>query len=971
MYRQFTIPESLGNSDKFRLRFSLYKTSASGIVAQGWSIDDFLLTGDLVNLNEGSLTSPSYDLTGLTNPVFESRLWIDTEPSADGATLLYSLDDGYNWTPVSNSSLFDSYWNWYTGKPVSALGLNGWSGHSNGWLTTRHLLPSELINSKNVQFRYKFMADKVNNEFDGIAVDDIKITEAPHDIGVTEIVSPVTACELAANQKFTISLKNYGIRNLAAGDSVRIGYQIERSGVIQEEEETIVLTQAFLSGATHTFNLTREFDFSIGGEYQTRVFTIENDPFYYNPVSNDTVYKLIRVNKPVVDLGPDISTVRPDTVILRAFSGVTGYDYRWQDNSKDSVYHVTTQGTYYVDVSNDIGCTASDTVHVTELIADVGVSQLITPSSACELGNNVPVWITIRNFGTDTVEINDSIFIYRKINSGLLADTLIVSKPVAPDSTIEYLYSRNYNFSAPGTYEMKLYTRYRDDHRTDNDTIKFTLEVYGYPDVELGDDVTLMAPEYVLTAPAGYQSYLWQDGSSLSSFTVEQSGQGLYYVTVSDDHQCTASDSVRVTLNMTDIELDRILSPETSCGLSESVTVAVRIRNAGNQLIPSGQTVNLGYSVDLASPVIQPLVLTKNFNPGDSIDYIFSQQTSVVTGQWYDFTVFVSYSADIKQKNDTIIMPVGVFKTPVVNLGEDYKVVTALQYVLDAGPGFVSYLWHDGSTGQTYTINTPGINNCSVTVTDLNGCPFYDEIRVMLAVPDIGVVEILNPKTSCNLGTAERVRIAVQNLSNWDIDKSETIAVTYFLNGGPPITENIVLEANFENGSVIYHTFTRTEDLSAPANYGISATTIYASDLIPTNNTKNLNFSVYGSPVVDIGNGRDTILTYNPVILSATTGYASYKWQDGSTGTTFGINSPGAGMYSVLVTGSNGCSTLDSVFVAYDAPDIGITRIVSPVTSCKPDQTSPVSFEVINNGYYNISSNETITASYRVNNGVT
>ncbi|MBP1665845.1 MAG: hypothetical protein H6Q23_705, partial [Bacteroidetes bacterium] len=356
----------------------------------------------------------------------------------------------------------------------------------------------------------------------------------------------------------------------------------------------------------------------------------------------------------------------------------------------------------------------------------------------------------------------------------------------------------------------------------------------------------------------------------------------------------------------------------------------------------------------------------------------------------------------------------------------------ALQYVLDAGPGFVSYLWHDGSTGQTYTIKTPGINNCGVTVTDLNGCTGYDEIKIMLAVPDIGVVEIMNPKTSCSLGTDENVRIAIQNLSNWDIDKSEIIAVAYSLNGctgydeikimlavpdigvveivnpktscslgtdenvriaiqnlsnwdidksasisvayslngRPAVTENVVLNATFENGAVIYHAFVHSEDLSTPDNYVITAATVYESDLIPSNDTMKINFSVYGSPVVDIGNGRDTILTYNPVVLSATQGYASYKWQDGSTGSDFGINTPGAGMYSVLVTGSNGCSTRDSVYVAYDVPDIGINRIVAPVTSCNTGQNNPVSFEVVNNGFYRITGNETITASYKVNNGV-
>lgn len=967
-YVEFAIPDSLTHTSAFRLRFSLYYSSASGPVAQGWSIDNFVLTGDLVNTEEGYLTSPSYDLTGLTNPVFEARLWIDTEQDVDGATLLYSLDDGNNWTPVSNISVYDSYWNWYTGKAVEALGSNGWSGHSNGWLTARHLLPAALINQDNVQFRFKFMADKFNNQFDGIAADDIKLFEAPYDIGVFDILAPFTACELDANQKFTLRLKNYGMRNMQAGDSIKIGYHIERSGEIQSAEETIHLTQAFSSGSTRDFSMTQEFDFSTSGEYHTNVFTVETDPFFYQKTSNDTLYRLIRVNKPVVELGPDISTVRPDTVILRAYSGVAGYDYLWQDNSTDSVFNVNTQGTYYVRVTNDLGCVTSDTIQVTALIADVGVSELVAPLSACELGTQVPVQIVIKNFGTDTVDVNDSIFIYAEINSGLLQDTLIITERIVPDSTLNYIYSQSFDFSIPGIYQMKLHTRYRDDYRNNNDTLKYTLEVYGYPAVELGRDTIVVAPKFVLTATPGYYSYLWQDGSSLNTFTVDKPGNGLYYVTASDEHQCTTTDSVSVTLNVTDIELSQILSPETSCGLSETITVSARAINSGNQPVPAGQTIQFSYLIDEGTPTMESVLLSENFLPGDTIDYVFLQKAQVVTGMWYDFKVYISYTADMKSSNDTILMPVGVFATPVVNLGEDYQVVTAIEYVLDAGAGFVSYLWHDGSTGQTFTVKTPGINACAVTVTDLNGCPGYDETEIMLAVPDIGVVEIVHPKTSCGLGPDENVQVAIQNLGNWDIDKSATIAVAYSVNGKAAVTENVSLNATFENGSIIYHTFTNTEDFSIPDNYEIIANTVYGSDLIPSNDTLKVSLNVYGSPVVDIGNGQDTILTYDPVVLYATSGYTSYKWQDGSTNPNYEINSPGAGMYSVLVTGENGCSTLDSVYVAYDAPDIGITRIVDPVSSCELGQNNPVSVEIVNNGFYRIK-DETITISYTVNGG--
>src|SRR5690606_37158936 len=134
-------------------------------------------------------------------------------------------------------------------------------------------------------------------------------------------------------------------------------------------------------------------------------------------------------------------------------------------------------------------------------------------------------------------------------------------------------------------------------------------------------------------------------------------------------------------------------------------------------------------------------------------------------------------------------------------------------------------------------------------------------IEIMLSVPDIGVVEIVNPVSSCSLGSDERVTVAIQNLGVWDIDESATIAVSYTLDGKPAVTENVVLEGVFEHGTVIYHTFGRREDFSIPAAYQLMACTVYGSDLIPSNDTMTVNVNVLGSPVVDIGNGQDTILT--------------------------------------------------------------------------------------------------------------
>ena len=134
--REYTIPDALSYSDQFRVRFSLFHSTASG-VAEGWNIDDFVLSGDLVDGTAAHLSSPSYDLSGISDPVFEARIWVDTEEDVDGAMLYYSLDDGESWTAITNTSGFDTYWNWYTGQPVQALGSDGWSGQSGGWIRVR------------------------------------------------------------------------------------------------------------------------------------------------------------------------------------------------------------------------------------------------------------------------------------------------------------------------------------------------------------------------------------------------------------------------------------------------------------------------------------------------------------------------------------------------------------------------------------------------------------------------------------------------------------------------------------------------------------------------------------------------------------------------------------------------------------------------------------------------------------------
>jgi len=494
--------------------------------------------------------------------------------------------------------------------------------------------------------------------------------------------------------------------------------------------------------------------------------------------------------------------------------------------------------------------------------------------------------------------------------------------------------------------------------------------VYGNPAIDLGNDIVVMAAEYTLTAPHGYAAYQWQNGSTSESFVVDQPGEGLYHVTVTDGHQCSNADTVRVTLNVSDIGISRILSPATSCIPSDSIMVSIRLKNTGNLPVASGQTIRLNYLFEGGAEGRDSVLLSNIFLPGDSIDFVFHQKARVLRGTWYNFNATLNFGADMRVLNNTLLVPVGIFDSPVVDLGEDYKVVTAINYTLDAGPGFISYLWNDGSTGRTMTINTPGINKCSVLVTDINGCKAFDEISIMMTVPDVGITGILNPVTGCGSGTPGHVKIALRNEGNGDIDKAAGIFVTYSINGQPIVRENVLLNSVFEKGSVIDYTFRKEENFNITGQYVIVTTIEYESDLLPANNIMTSNFNISESPVISLGRS-DTLIISEPLTLSVPSGYASYKWQDGSSGNSFEIRQLGASMYALEVAGNNGCTSKDSVYVIFDSPDIGITRIIAPVTSCNAGSgNKTIYMEVINNGFTRIPANIGIPISYSINNGI-
>jgi gliding motility-associated-like protein len=91
----------------------------------------------------------------------------------------------------------------------------------------------------------------------------------------------------------------------------------------------------------------------------------------------DTVNVFIR-ELPEVDLGPDTSMKYETVIELDAGSH---YDYHWQDGSGSSFYEVDYPGTYWVDVYDDLGCKAADTIHIAPVPFKIYVPTAFTPNN--------------------------------------------------------------------------------------------------------------------------------------------------------------------------------------------------------------------------------------------------------------------------------------------------------------------------------------------------------------------------------------------------------------------------------------------------------------------------------------------------------------------------------------------------------------------------------------------------------------
>lgn len=508
------------------------------------------------------------------------------------------------------------------------------------------------------------------------------------------------------------------------------------------------------------------------------------------------------------------------------------------------------------------------------------------------------------------------------------------------------------------------------------------------PDVDFGPDQNLCFGETLVldaTVPGG--TYLWQDGSTQPTFTVDQAGT---YTAVITANECTTTETIAVDYNAA---LVVELGNDTTLCAGETLVLDATLPGGATYLWQDGSTAAT-YTVDAAGTYTVTVSrnncdvtesITVGYNPLPVVDLGADQ--SICAGEqttlnattagasylWQDGSTNATlvadavgtYTVDVTVNGCTSSDAVEVFviPLPVVDLGPAQTVCPGTEVLLDATVIGGTYLWQDGSAASTFSVTQPG--NYSVTVT-ANGCSTSASTSVQYFT--LPVVDLGGDATIC-AGESALFGVAIANATYaWSTGATtETIAPTaagiywvdvtrdgctvrdsveLFITPLPVVDlgtalaacpgAEVTLDATTAGGSYLWSTGETTATIEAtPGDYTVEV------EVAGCSNVGSVTVGALPAPLVELGNDT-TLCTGDELLLDVAQAGASYLWNTGAGTPDLAVST--ADTYSVTVTSANGCSTTDAIVVDFVSPvpvDLGADISVCQGDVVELDATTP------------------------------
>ena len=426
-----------------------------------------------------------------------------------------------------------------------------------------------------------------------------------------------------------------------------------------------------------------------------------------------------------------------------------------------------------------------------------------------------------------------------------------------------------------------------------------------------------------LTANGGVQ-YSWSNG--LETQNINVTAADLYTVTVTDNYGCTNTADIIITASSSlPTATINSLSGQTELDC-ETQSITLQASGGGNYLWNTGSTSS-----------------TINVNtPG-----IYSVR---VTGSNGCFT-----NAQIEVTSN-LTPPTAVIN----NLTGSTELTCLLTEINISAAGGDSYSWNNGlGSNADQTITNPG--TYTVTVTGSNGCTSSDEIIITsnVSLPDIQVNSV-NSQTELNctytqlnliasgaanyswsLGLGNNTGVTISNPGTYTVTGtgangcSSSASITITQNTQIPSGASIINNSGTNNtvltcsqtsisltatGGVAY-TWNNglgnnaSQTITSPGNYTVTVTgSNGCSTSVPLAITSN---NIPPIPTITNITGNTELTCVRTSINVVASGGSNYSWSNGlGNNANASITQPG--IYTVTVTGSNGCSATSQITITSD-----------------------------------------------------
>ena len=500
-----------------------------------------------------------------------------------------------------------------------------------------------------------------------------------------------------------------------------------------------------------------------------------------------------------IDLGSDTTICSSDTITLSA--GPNFSEYLWNTGSTDSTIEISSTGIFWVQVIDDFGCIATDSIQIYSLpdpntMLNLGADTtlcmndtlILSPGSGFvnylwQDGSTDSIFLVTTpgqyyvSVSNDCGEANDTIHISESnittVNLGndttlCFGETLLLQPGTG---YLEYVWQNGstemqFYVTEPGIY----YVTVQDNCGTGSDTVNI-----GYsPEIslDLGNDSILCEFESIMLSPgSGFANYVWQDGSTAPFYVAQDAGT--YWVEVTDGNNCNAQDEIFIDQLILSVDLgvdtalcpgaEIILSPDQSfdgyiwldslCFDPDFIT-----DSAGIFWVTCFDSVDQKVCYKTDSITIDQLNVP--LSPEFHEEYAFcpKEEIEINAGVGNDFNYLWNgflhdsillvqdsglYIISISNVCDTIFDSVFIFYYPTPYVQIIAYTISQNEFFLSVNQGFESYFWSTGISDSTILVDIPG--TYWIEVANEYDCKATDSIVIEPTNCDIFIPNLLTP----------------------------------------------------------------------------------------------------------------------------------------------------------------------------------------------------------------------------------